>query len=672
MNEGTINAEVTMGGAMGVLLVNRYRVLKQLGQGGMGSVWLAEDTKLDGRKVAVKMLPSILVSNKRAYAQVKQEALVSLKLTHSNIVAVRAFEEEGGTPFLVMDYIEGRTLDDYLAEKGKLGEEETVGLLKPVAAALDYAHSQGVVHRDVKPGNVMIDKSGHPYVLDFGIAREVQETMTRVTGKLSSGTLMYMSPEQLHGAAPKSAQDVYSFAAMVYECLKGEPPFSRGQIEYQIEHDAPEPLPRHIAICRGVMAGLGKTPEARPATCAAVLTAGAENVGATRSVASGTTAHARRTLIATVLLGVLVVGALVVGGWWWQARVKGEELRVKDEALAAEQARKAEETKMAEAKRVVEEKRRVELLAFQLSAKVESAHELMGREPEDVRSFFETEIRAFENDRKAGESAKALSRNVAATNFFTAALAKATELKEQVKGYRIYFQSLQLVKEVRERPNRFWGKEGLARCDAEMQKALFQASEFARKRQFVEAVDTVKRSLSAYQDSKTFVLRNWKNAGLWAKCLEVANEDLGRDPNDAEAAALKMEAEKWLAEGQKRTAATELNWSDNGLVDGHEKSVHPADKDDGVVKLTEEQRAKMRKLREEFLLRRKREHEKLAAEKGMTLEDYERELRQERERKRAAECGYTLEAWNAMSRREQLDIMRKNRIDQKGLSKGAK
>ena len=90
MNEGTINAEVTMGGAVGVLLVNRYRVLKQLGQGGMGSVWLAEDTKLDGRKVAVKMLPSILVSNKRAYAQVKQEALVSLKLTHSNIVAVRA------------------------------------------------------------------------------------------------------------------------------------------------------------------------------------------------------------------------------------------------------------------------------------------------------------------------------------------------------------------------------------------------------------------------------------------------------------------------------------------------------------------------------------------------------------------------------------------------------
>ena len=229
MNDNTINNDRTMSGAAGVLLANRYRVVKQLGQGGMGSVWLAEDAKLDGRKVAIKMLPSILVSNKRAYAQVKAEALVSLKLTHTNIAAVRAFEEENGNPFLVMDYIEGQTLDDYLAEKGTLEEEEAIRVLKPIAAALDYAHEQGVVHRDVKPGNVMIDQIGHPYVLDFGIAREIQETMTRVTGKLSSGTLMYMSPEQLHGAAPKPAQDVYSFAAMAYECLTGHPPFSRGQ-----------------------------------------------------------------------------------------------------------------------------------------------------------------------------------------------------------------------------------------------------------------------------------------------------------------------------------------------------------------------------------------------------------------------------------------------------------
>ncbi len=128
MIQPTINDAVTMGGAE-ALLAGRYHVVKQLGQGGMGSVYLAEDTQLDNFRVAIKMLPAILVANKRALKQLKAEAL-------------------------------------------------------------DYAHGEGVVHRDIKPGNVIIRKDGRPFVLDFGIAREIQETMTRVTGKLSSGTLV--------------------------------------------------------------------------------------------------------------------------------------------------------------------------------------------------------------------------------------------------------------------------------------------------------------------------------------------------------------------------------------------------------------------------------------------------------------------------------------------------
>ena len=257
------------------LLAGRYRVVRRLGQGGMGSVWLVEDTKLDDLPFAIKMLPEILVSNKRAYNQLKAEAMVSLKLVHPNIVTLRAFEENDGNPFLVMDYIDGQTLDDYLAEKGKMSEEEALRILKPVAVALDYAHLQGVVHRDVKPANVMIRKDGVPFVLDFGIAREIQETMTRVTGKLSSGTLLYMSPEQLNGAQPKKEQDVYSFAAMAYECLKGEPPFARGQIEYQIMNNPPPPLDLPMTggkrFAASVMAGLAKNPEDRPKSCVDVL-----------------------------------------------------------------------------------------------------------------------------------------------------------------------------------------------------------------------------------------------------------------------------------------------------------------------------------------------------------------------------------------------------------------
>ncbi len=264
----TINDAVTMAGGAGALLANRYRVVRQLGQGGMGSVWLAEDTQLDNKLFAIKMLPSILVSTKRAYRQLKDEALVAMQLVHPNIVQIRAFEENNGNPFLVMDYIDGQTLDDYLAEHtGTTGVPpvDVLRILRPIAAALDYAHAKGVVHRDVKPGNVMIAKDGTPYILDFGIAREIQETMTRVTGKLSSGTLLYMSPEQL------MAQDIYSFAVMAYECLKGEPPFSHGQIEFQIMNKQPDPPPGGTQLVASVMAGLAKKPEDRPATCAAVL-----------------------------------------------------------------------------------------------------------------------------------------------------------------------------------------------------------------------------------------------------------------------------------------------------------------------------------------------------------------------------------------------------------------
>ena len=299
MTYNTINNDVTMdGGVQGALLAGRYRVVRQLGQGGMGSVWLAEDTQLDNKPFAIKMLPSVLVSNKRAYRQLKDEALVAMKLVHPNIVQLRAFEENGGNPFLVMDYIDGETLDDYLAEHigttrasaavnapaarstsgtggspvlSGLPESEVIRLLKPIAAALDYAHSEGVVHRDVKPANVMIRKDGHPYILDFGIAREIQETMTRVTGKLSSGTLLYMSPEQLRGQPPKPAQDIYSFASMAYECLKGEPPFSRGQVEYQILNEQPPPLPDGVRLSASIMRGLSKKPGDRPDSCVSML-----------------------------------------------------------------------------------------------------------------------------------------------------------------------------------------------------------------------------------------------------------------------------------------------------------------------------------------------------------------------------------------------------------------
>ena len=314
MNDNTINADVTMGGATGTLLAGRYRVVRQLGQGGMGSVWLAEDTTLDNRQVAIKMLPSVLLSNKRAYQQIKSEALLSLKLLHSNIAPIRSFEENGGNPFLVEDYIHGKNLDDCLAEWGTLADEEVISLLKPVAEALDYAHREKIVHRDIKPANIMVREDGVPFVLDFGIAREVQETMTCVTGKLSSGTLMYMSPEQLKGVAPSPEQDVYSFAAMVYECLCGHPPFCRGQIEYQIVNEQPEPLPHATPLARMVMRALSKNPAERPMTCVGILQ-GDRTAKATSEcrAAEIPNANAKRGGGGLIKFGLLVA-AVFIGG----------------------------------------------------------------------------------------------------------------------------------------------------------------------------------------------------------------------------------------------------------------------------------------------------------------------------------------------------------------------
>ena len=271
MQRDTIGDMLTQRPEGTVTLAARYQIVRKLGEGGMGSVWLAEDTKLDGRQVAIKMLPVVLAANKRAIQQLKAEAKLAIQLAHPNIATVRGFEESDEGPFLVIDFIPGQTLEDLLAERGGIPEDKISRLFTPIADALDYAHGQKVIHRDIKPSNILIRDDGPPSIGDFGIARQMKDTMTRVTGRSTSGTLPYMSPEQLRGEAPTPAQDIYSLAATMYECVMGHPPFFRGRIEHQIENVDPDALPSESPLSLAVTQALAKSPSDRPPNARAIL-----------------------------------------------------------------------------------------------------------------------------------------------------------------------------------------------------------------------------------------------------------------------------------------------------------------------------------------------------------------------------------------------------------------
>jgi len=253
------------------ILAERYRVLSRLGEGGMGSVYLAEDAAMESRRVAVKMLPSVLLKDRDAYDQIRREALISIKLSHPNIATLRGFEENGGNPFLVLDYIEGETLEALLKRRVKLGEEETKKLLYPIAAALDYAHGERIVHGDVKPANIVVRNDGTPFILDFGIAVEMRETMSKGSGTAIRGSLKYMAPERIEGARPTAAEDVYSLAVIAYECIAGEFPFTPAQLGCRMKGDRPRPLPKSVECAAGVVAALSTDPAERPSACTGIF-----------------------------------------------------------------------------------------------------------------------------------------------------------------------------------------------------------------------------------------------------------------------------------------------------------------------------------------------------------------------------------------------------------------
>ncbi|HEX2040738.1 MAG TPA: Stk1 family PASTA domain-containing Ser/Thr kinase [Acidimicrobiales bacterium] len=225
----------------------RYEIVRPIARGGMADVFLARDQLLD-RPVALKVLFPELSVDRSFVERFRREAQAAANLTHPNVVSVYDFGEEDGTSFIVMEYIDGRTLTSIVRAEGPLLADRAAAIGADVAAALAFAHRQGVVHRDVKPGNVLIDGSGHVRVTDFGIARaaNTEENLTQAGAVM--GTATYFSPEQAQGHRVDGRSDVYSLGVVLYEMVTGHPPFAGDNpvsIAYKHVREDP-PLPRSV------------------------------------------------------------------------------------------------------------------------------------------------------------------------------------------------------------------------------------------------------------------------------------------------------------------------------------------------------------------------------------------------------------------------------------------
>ncbi len=289
--------------------IGPYRLVEQLGQGGMATVYKAYHAALD-RYVAIKALHPALLEEPGFLARFQREAHLVARLEHPNIIPIYDFSEHEGRPYLVMKYIKGQTLKAYLA--GQRPEmKEILRIVEAVGAALAYAHQQNVLHRDIKPSNVLLTDDGQIYLADFGLARIAAGSSSTMSGDMLIGTPQYISPEQASSRSDLDARtDIYSFGVMLYEMVVGQVPFS-SDTPFSVIHDhiyTPLPMPRKIrpevpeVVERVLLKALAKDRQDRYQSVTAM-------VDAFRAAATGTF-----TELASQPAGP--PGNIAYGDWW--------------------------------------------------------------------------------------------------------------------------------------------------------------------------------------------------------------------------------------------------------------------------------------------------------------------------------------------------------------------
>ena len=250
------------------LFDGRYKIIRKLGSGGMANVYLAEDQEL-GRRVAIKILNERHANDDQFVDRFRREAKHAAGLSHPNIVAIYDRGEAEGTYYIAMEYLDGRSLKELIVARGPAPVHVAIDYARKILDALRFSHRNGIVHRDIKPHNVIVDAEGRVKVTDFGIARAGTSQMTEVGSII--GTAQYLSPEQAKGAPVDQTSDLYSVGIVLYELLTGKVPFTGDSpVEIAMKHISaiPEPpsslrpdIPEDLDLI--VLRALGKTPEER-------------------------------------------------------------------------------------------------------------------------------------------------------------------------------------------------------------------------------------------------------------------------------------------------------------------------------------------------------------------------------------------------------------------------
>ena len=400
--------------AVGDLIMGRYKVLAELGQGGMGVVYKCFD-ETAGIEVALKALPPELSHNSLEMEDIKENFQLVHALFHPHIAASNNLERnpENGNYYLIMECCEGEDLRRWIKRKRKdnpLTLDDVLPVIRQVADALDYAHGEKVMHRDIKPGNIMINSDGKVKVLDFGLAAQIHTSMTRVSMAYhgTSGTGPYMAPEQWRGRAQGAAADQYALAVMAYEMLAGRLPFESTDpsvLREAVLNDTSEEITDLPAAAQSALKrAMSKEAAERFNSCADFAAAlGGAKVGKAKKVSSGKSGGAWKWIAAVIVLALIAAGAFFAlnRNTATPTAPVPADTAADAEARAKAEARKAE----AEARRIAAEQKAAEAEALRLAAEKKAAEaEAEARRIAAEQKAAEAEALRLAAEKKAAEA----------------------------------------------------------------------------------------------------------------------------------------------------------------------------------------------------------------------------------------------------------------------------